>query len=305
MGWSSRSLGSRLQHKLFYFLIAVGGVRAAYALLFWVIMWYTCWPSVSRRSAAYLQRRFPKARWGALWLHRFCLHWEFGKCLVDRAAAGITGKFHIYMDEAQKQQLRTAHGEGKGLIVVASHVGCWHMSMSGLAELLPGPTSVVLHRDKNDVDRHYYEHSDKAPPFAIIDPSLGALSTVAMLQCVQKGGVLGLMGDRVFDNARLCEANFMGSAVGFPYLAYYLASVSAAPVAVFFAYRTKSGESCHVLADIIRVPPGLGKEGKAYAPYVGLYAEALEGSVAVQPYQFFNFYDMWGGKEYNERERKT
>jgi predicted LPLAT superfamily acyltransferase len=291
--WSGRSLGSRLQHAIFYRLISLGGRKAAYALLFWVITWYTCKPSVQRRSAAYLQRRFAGASGLALWRHRWRLHMELGKCLVDRAAAGIDGTFSIVMDEAQKRRLQALHAEGRGLIFLAAHVGCWHMAMSGLADILPGRAAIVMHHDAGDVDRHYYEHRGEAPPFAIIDPGQGPYSSVAMLRCLQEGGVLALMGDRAFGNAPVCRVPFMGGKIAVPCAAYRLASASGAPVAVFFACRSAPGEARHVLAAILRVPGNLGKRAEACAPFARRYAELLEACAQEYPYQFFNFYNMW------------
>ena len=49
--WSSRSIGSRLQHGIFYLLIRTFGRRAAYGLLFFVALWYTIRPLTRSRSA--------------------------------------------------------------------------------------------------------------------------------------------------------------------------------------------------------------------------------------------------------------
>lgn len=300
--WSSRSLGSRLQHGFFYLLIRLGGRRAAYALLFWVVLWYMFKPEAAGRCEPYLGRRFPGAGPLERWRHRWRLQWELGKALVDRAVAGITGQYAVAVDDDDLAALRALHNEGRGLIMLGSHVGSWHISMSAFPASLPAPVGIVLHRDAGDVDRHYFDHSGEKTPFTIIDPADGPASAVAMVQILQRNGVLCLMGDRPFGDARVCRAPFLGDAAALPYTAYYLASVTGASVAVFFSYRTGPGKARNVVDRVIRVPERLGKRPEAYEPYAAQYAAALENSTASHPYQFFNFYNMW---EHHEHQGKT
>lgn len=300
--WSSRSLGSRLQHGFFYALIRLGGRRAAYALLFWVVLWYMFKPEAARRCGPYLGRRFPGSGPCERWLRRWRLQWELGKALVDRAVAGITGQCAVDVDENEIRTLRELHSEGRGLIMLGSHVGAWHISMSAFPASLTAPVGVVLHRDAGDVDRHYFEHSGEKTSFTIIDPADGPAAAVAMVQILQQGGVLCMMGDRPFGDARICRAPLLGGTAALPYTAYYLASVTGAPVVVFFSYRTGPGRARNVVDRVIRAPEGLGKRPEPYEPYAAEYAAALENSAAGHPYQFFNFYNMW---EHHEHQGKT
>jgi len=291
--WTGRSLGTQWQHAFFYRLIALGGRKVAYAFLFWVVLFYMFKPSARERSAAYLVRRFPDAGRAALWLHRWRLQWELGKVLVDRATAGITGKASLRTAEDGAAIIRALHAENKGLILLASHVGCWHISMSALPDLLSAPASVVIYRNSEDYDRHYFEHQDGKPPFSVIDVAEGPKTAIAMIQRLQGGGVLCLMGDRPLGDSRVCRVPFLGGDILVPYTAFHLASVSGAAIVVFFAERTGPGEGEHRLGGVIRVPAGLGKNPEAYVPHAGAYARMLERCVEKLPYQFFNFYNMW------------
>ena len=301
-GWSSRSLGSRLQHAIFYALLGLGGRRAAYPLLFWVVLWYMFKPSATRRSAAYLRRRFPAAGGLARWRHRWRLHWELGKTLVDRAASSLSGRFFLEVSAEERARLRSLHAEGKGLILLASHAGCWHMALSALPDLFSGPANVVMYRAEGDHDRHYFELQGLRSPFGVIDPSDGPQSAVAMIQCLQRGEVLCLMGDRPFGDAGVCRVPFLGADISVPYTAYYLAAVSGAPIVMFFTCRTGPDSGRAECAGIVRIPSGLGKRPEAYLPFARAYAAALETYVAQRPYQFFNFYNMW---ETDEHQRQA
>ena len=56
--WTSRSVGSKLQHDIFYTIIRLGGHRAAYAVLNCVALYYTLFrPAIRKKADPYLTRR--------------------------------------------------------------------------------------------------------------------------------------------------------------------------------------------------------------------------------------------------------
>ena len=300
--WTSRSMGTKWQHAFFYRLIAIGGRNAAYFMLFWVVLAYMFNPSAAKRGEAYLKHRFPGAGLFGSWLHRWRWQWELGKSLVDRAVAGIKGDFFFDLAEEDLAALRELHARGKGIILLSSHIGCWQAALSYFGSLLPGVSaSVVMLRDEGDYDRHYFEHKSEAPPFTIIDPAEGPQSAIAMIQRLQGHGILLVMGDRPMGEAKLCPATFLGEEICLPTTPFYLASVSGAPMVVFFVYRTGPGKASNHLAGVVDVPEKLGKDPKAYAPYLQRYVGMLEKSVMDEPYQFFNFYNMWDHDEYQRK----
>jgi len=291
--WTSRSIGSRMQHGVFYLLIRTMGRRSAYILLFFVALWYTFRPMTRARSAPYLARRFPDAGCIGRLVHCFRLNWNFGLTLVDRAASGILGQFSIAASPEDENTLQALLREGRGLILLTGHAGCWQTSIAGL-ESAGRPVHVVMHRASDDVDRHSFEHSGGDAPFRIIDPQGYLGGTLEMFDALKKGHILCLMGDRAFGSDRnTISVPFLGGNVNLPFSAYRLASATTAPILVFFSRRIGPGRASHEIARIICVPGGLGRSGQDYLPYAREFALALEELTAKAPYQFFNFYDMW------------
>lgn len=291
--WTSRSIGSRLQHGVFYLLIRTLGRRPAYALLFFVVLWYTLRPMTRARSKPYLVRRFPRAGRLQRLRHCFMLNWNFGLTLVDRAASGILGQISITASQEDEQTLKTLLSQGRGLILLTGHFGCWQTSSAGL-DGIDTPVHVLMHRAPDDIDRQHFEHAGTEAPFHIIDPHGYLGGSLEMLEALGKGHILGLMGDRTFGSDRnTVRVPFLGDSVRLPFSAYRLASVTGAPILLFFSSRIGPGQAKHQIARVIRVPEGLGRSGDSYIPYAQQFALALEEMVFATPYQFFNFYDMW------------
>ena len=292
--WTSRSLGSSFQHQIFYALIRAGGRRAAYLLLHLVTPWYTLFrPIVRHRCRPYLSRRFPGR--GLLMrmadLHRLTL--AFGKILVDRAVLGIVGRNAMHNDHKGREVLQGLLAEGRGLIMLTAHVGCWQAGMASLSNL-DRNVALLIHREAGDVDRHFFEHEGGPTPFSIIDPAGFMGGALEMLQVLKNGDALCIMGDRVMGSqTNTLPVPFLGDPVPVPISPYKLASSWGAPIAVIFPHKVAADRYALGVTRVIRVPPHLGRDPEAFRPYAEQFIQALEGFTREHPYQFFNFFDMW------------
>ena len=303
--WSSRSVGSRLQHQSFYVFLRVGGLRAAYALLYLVVGWYTLFrPSVRRRGSYYLSRRFPGRSLPGRLSDSFWHSLELGKALVDRAAVGLLPPGTIKATLLEREALLDLLREGRGLILLTSHVGSWQAMMPALS-LLNTPVNLLIQREAGDVDSHYFELRGEACPFRIIDP-LGFLGgAIEMTSALKRGEVLCIMGDRVFGEARgVVSVDFLGAPAPFPTGPYKIAAATGAPIAVLFSVKTGFATYRMVLAGVLRVPERAGRAPQGYRPFAESYVRLLEECVGEHPFQFFNFYNMWAASGECSRESR-
>lgn len=293
-GWTSRSVGSRFQHGIFYCLIRLGGRRAAYGLLYFVALYYATFrPLVWRRCAPYLSRRFPGGGIFRRWLGVYRLSLGLGKSLIDRAAVGIVGPGALSARLSGKEKLLGLLGEGRGVILLTAHVGCWQAAMSALS-FLEAPVHMLMQREEGDVDRHYFEHAGLESPYRIIDPRGFLGGAVEMADVLKRGEVLCVMGDRVLgdESATLWET-YLGAPAAFPISAFKLSASTGAPVAVLFSAKTGSASYELSVADVIRVERPRVRGAEAFRPSLRRFVDALEAFGRNYPYQVFNFYDMW------------
>ena len=293
--WDSRSVGKRWQFAFFAFLLRAGGRRLAYLCMYVVAAWYVLLrPFVRRRCRYYLDRRFPEVRnpLVRLW-HDYRRIEALGESLIDRAAFGLQGPKALQMSFSECLRLREIINEGRGLIILNSHVGCWQVAMSAFHHC-GRPVSIVMHQGAADIDPRWFHGAGEDTPFSIIDPAQPLGGVLQMIAALKANHVLALMADRVFgSDPNTLQAAFLGAPVHFPVSPYRLASMQGTPIAVVYSYKT-GFSSCRVeLTRIIRVPAGLGRSNAAYASYLQQFIETLEASVASHPWQFFNFHDMW------------
>jgi predicted LPLAT superfamily acyltransferase len=295
--WDPRSVGKRWQFSLVGVLLRMGGRRIGYIGMYVVVAWYVLLrPFVRRRCRYYLDRRFPQVRnpLVRLW-HDYRRVEALGESLIDRLAFGLLGPEILKVDFPGGPRLRELCSEGRGLIVLSSHVGCWQVAMSAFV-YLRAPVCIVMHQEPGDVDPRWFQYAGSETPFAVIDPAQPMGGILQMIAVLENNHALAMMADRVFgDDPNTLAAPFLGAPVHFPISPYRLASMQGSPIAVVSSYKTGYSRYRVELDRIIRVPTGLGRSNAAYAPYLQEYVQALEGFTASHPWQFFNFHDMWQG----------
>ncbi|MFO7814075.1 MAG: lysophospholipid acyltransferase family protein [Pelovirga sp.] len=292
--WTSRSIGRDWQHRFFYLAIKLGGRRLAYLCLYVVVAWYALFSAVAKeRARYYLTRRFPGAGpWQRL-RQRYRLILTFGQVLIDRAMVGILGADRIKVKLHGKDELLSLLGEGKGMILVNAHVGCWQVAMSSLS-FMETPVNLLMQREEGDIDRHYFEHAGMECPYHIIDPRGFLGGALEMMEVLKRGEVLSVMGDRMLgDDQNGVTVEFLGGRVTMPFSAYKLASATGAPIVALFSYKTGPDSYDLKLYRMIRVPPALGRDQQIFVPYVQEFATSLEEFSREHPFQFFNFFNMW------------
>lgn len=291
--WQGKSLGTSWQYAIFYTLIKYGGYRLGYCLLFFVVSWYSLCPRVARTCTPYLSRRFPTASKASAFLHRWKLQWTFGKVLVDRACFGICNTLTPKFSQRDVDILNYLAQQEKGLIVLSAHMGAWQTAILPLHQALHKDVTVVLHQDNTDYEKSHFEHR-KDLPLHHIDPSQGALTSIAITKALTNGGTLAFMGDRIYDaDQHIAKIPFLGDTIQLSWGVLYLASITGAPIAVCLAHRTGPCQIQYEIKTVLHIPPKLGKDSAAYLPYLTQFAAIMEDFTKQHPYQFFNFYDMW------------
>ncbi|WP_424246129.1 putative LPLAT superfamily acyltransferase [Elusimicrobium posterum] len=290
--WNSKSVASEFKHKVFYFLIKFGGRPLAYILLYCVVTFYTFVPSLRRRSSYYIEKRFPGLNFFQRFARSFKLNLTLGKTLVDRAVLGITGEINILSSKEDQDLCARLYAQGKGLIVITAHCGCWQSAMSTF-DFMEGEKYVIYRRIKEDVDKQAHEHGKTKQTVKFIDPAGYAGGALDIMGALEKNAIICMMGDRVFGGEKnLCEVNFLGSPIKVPAGIYRMAAAFSTPVVVVFFPFKGAGKFDSVIAANFTVEDK-GADIKNYTPYAQIFADKMEEFCKDFPYQFFNFYNIW------------
>ncbi len=295
MNDTGKSIASRLQHEIFYFMVRLRLVFLAKALLCIVVFYYSLIPSVRKRCYPYLKRRFPNDQGFARWKHCYKLYLCFAEGLLQRSIFGILNENILTGHSKARDCIQNSVPDDKGAIILTAHIGAWQLGIASV-EKLNRPINIVQWISEQDTDKHYFEHKEQQNGHAIkiINSRDGVKASFDIIAALQHQELICIAGDRTTESTgESVEAIFLGDTIRLPATAFLLASITQVPLILSFSILKKD-KVYGVKTQVLNVPKNLRRNPKALQEIVQCFATAMEDMVQKYPYHFFNFFDMWG-----------
>ncbi len=242
---------------------------------------------------------FPKR--GVLY-HYWCTfrqYQNFTTIHIDRflAARSQTTKF----TSTGWEKLEAVIG-GQGGVLLMSHLGNWEIA-ARLLKQQKKDLQMLLYmgiKEKEGVEHMQKEELRRAGVTIIgVDQDGGSpFSAVEGIRFLQSGGLVSMAGDIVWRrDQRMVRVRFLGHEVDLPAAPYIFASVSGAPLFVFFAFRTGHNSYHFTLSDPITIRSVPRRErGEAIAEAAQQYADLLEQALREHPFAWFHFDRFLGNR---------
>ncbi len=292
---TGKSVASRLQHEIFYFMVRLRLVFLAKILLRCVVFYYSLRPSVRKRCYAYLERRFPEAKGFTRWLHCYKIYLRFAEVILERSINGILNIKSTTANSQAREYIKDNLNPEKGCIILTAHIGAWQLGLSAIEEL-DRPINIVQWINEQDTDKHYFEHEEQQGKHVIklINSRDGIKASFAITSALQHKEIVCIAGDRIDEFSDLgAEVTFLGGIIRLPTTAFLLASITQVPLIISFSILQKDGVH-GVFTKRLDLPPNLRRNPQALQEYIQIFATTMEDMVQKYPYHFFNFFDMWG-----------
>jgi len=256
-------------------------------LLYPICAYFVLFSSRARRASAQYLRRVLGRR-GNVFRH----YHSFATTILDRAyfLSGRSRHFEVALHDPEDTQ---ALMRRRGCILLGSHLGSFEVLRARSdAERIP-PVNMLMYVDNagklNSVLRAL------APELEARVIPLGSPDALLRVhECLERGEIVGMLGDRAWRNERTCACDFLGAPAKFPLGPMLIAGLVQAPVVLFFGlYRGARRYEIRLepFADAIALER---RDREASArPWVERYARRLEHHCRAAPYNWFNFYDFW------------
>ena len=231
----------------------------------------------------------------------------FAMSMLDRLAAWA-GDLKLardvdFADEESRRLLCEPTPDGKGRLVLVSHIGVAEATRALAQHDRAVPVwALVFDRHAPRFKAMLESVAPDASRHVIAVDQLG-VETASMLQdAIARGEWVAIAADRTPNDAltrsdRSVTADFMGHKAPFPAGPFILASLLKCGVVTLFAVRRGNRIliKCRPFADEVRLPRR-GREPELER-LAGLWSERLEAEALEHPAQWFNFYDFWHEEE--------
>jgi len=267
------------------------GRRVGRLLLFPICAYFMLFSHTGRRaSRGYLARLFGRQ---PTWREVFRHHYAFASTLLDRAFL-LRGRAEVLAFTRNLcEPLYAMQQSGQGCLLLGAHMGSFEVTRYFGAKYAGLKLRMLMYQDNaQKVSR--VARSLAGGDLLPIIPLGGFDALFQAKEALDRGEVVGLLGDRVFDARKYVEVPFLGQLAAFPTGPFLLAHTLKVPVVLFFGLYTGGNryvEHAELFAERITIDPAHRQED--LARWVQRYAERLEHYCRAYPYNWFNFYDFW------------
>jgi predicted LPLAT superfamily acyltransferase len=283
--------GSYLALRLITWIATRFGRRLSRVLLYPISAYFVLFSHASRRASLdYLQRVRAQA---VNWLDVFRHYYYFASTLLDRIYF-LSGQHDLFEIQMHGAEIVQRQGErGQGCLLLGSHLGSFD-AMRALGILQQHLSIKVLMYEENAKKINTVLNAINP---AMTDSVIAIGAPDALLKVkeeIDRGTLVGILGDRVMFDDRVISATFFGKKAVFPGGPMMLASALKVPVVLCFGlYRGGNRYDIYfeLLAECIEINR-LDRE-KEVTNWTQKYVDRLEHYCRLAPYNWFNFYMYW------------
>lgn len=299
---SARKRGNALGFWFFRSFLRVFGLRGAYGLLYPVCTYYLLFDRTAVRAAqAYIRRRFRghgplRQHWDV-----YRLFVSQGRNLIDRyyLLGGGPG-IEIRLEDGDRLDA-VLQGQ-QGFVLLLAHLGNWQAIMTVLRRF-QRQVYLVMRPEDNPAVAGTLRIGADAERVSVISPEGPLGNVVAIMDAIEHGGVVAIMGDRSYA-FRSVPVDFLGDRARFSCGAFHIAAAAGCPLVVLLAAKTARRTYVVRVEDVFhpRYQAGAGKREQLRG-WVQQFAKRMERYVAQYPFQCFLFHDVW--REAEEQDAPT
>jgi len=241
-------------------------------------------------SREYLERLLGPAGWFRRTWRSYRQFHAYAIALVDRYLFLLRGPDAFRIVEEGREAVQDAVGEGRGLVLVTSHLGNADLAGAVLVGDDVPIRAVRVQAERPEIQR-LFQRAGQAPQ--VIDVSAPGSATVRILAALREGCVVGMMGDRVVDGYWV-ELPFLGHPAPLPAGPFLVAAIAGVPLVASFCL--KEGPRSYRVITLpprrLEFQPGRPRDEQLVA-WIAAFVADLERLARRYPDQWFNFFPFW------------
>lgn len=221
---------------------------------------------------------------------------RFGQIILDKIAVWIGSLSHTQVDFPNREFLRAKIKEGKGGVLLVSHVGNLEICRAISYQTPSLKLNILVHTHHAEKFNALLNKVNPDSELTFLQVTeIGPDTAVMLKQKVEAGEFLAIVGDRipVSSTLRTSVVPFMGKPARFAQGPFILAALMKCPVFTLFCIKDSGRYRVEVepFADVMKL--NRKRRNEDLLSYIEQYAKRLEIYATKYPYQWFNFYPYW------------
>jgi len=266
------------------FAVTARGIAAGYFFLF---------PRRAAASAGFYRAVFPERSRLYSWWCAWRQFQNFTTLFLDRYVFGNRGD--ITYTSQGREHLFNAVNQGRGGIMLISHMGNWEMAARLLREMIPELRLMIImgRRAKEQIERMQKEDlSANGIRIIVADQDAGTpFALVEVASFLQAGGFVAMAGDKLWrSDQRAVSIRIFKHTARLPEAPFTLALLSSVPLYVFFSSIRGRGRHHFSISDPLTIKAEERSLRKSAVLMTAQeYADLLADQVRKNPLEWFHF----------------
>jgi len=267
------------------------GRRAARLLLYPVCVYFLLFsPSARAASTKYLRKVLGREP-GLAEAFRHC-H-TFAATLLDRVFLFNDQYARFDVRVNGEDILRDTMADGRGCFLMGAHMGSFEI-IRALGRLnTQARISLVMYAE--NARKFNSVLAAVNPKLALQVIELGKVDSMLKVErALERGEIVGMLGDRTFRDEGTAAFRFLGEAAHFPTGPFRVAAMLQRPLVLMFGlYRGGNRYDIHFERLVDAWPDSRVERKRTVAEAQRGYVARLEHHCRDAPYNWYNFYDFW------------
>jgi predicted LPLAT superfamily acyltransferase len=282
--------GHRWAYQFMLWVALRLGRKTARTLLYPICTYYVLFSWRASKGITTFLRRVLKRR---ITIKDLFSHYHaFASTLLDRTYILANQRDEFDLTIRDLDVLLDRVDRKQGCLLLGSHLGSFDiLRATGLATR-NAPIKLLMHQENAPIINEVFGKLDPSLSDCIIP--VGEPDTMLRAKdCLDAGGLVGMLGDRPLKNDKVVFCDFLGHTAQFPSGPMLIASILKVPVVLFFClYRGAGRYDIHfeLFAESVIIPREHRTEG--LQEWTQRYALRLEAYCRLAPNNWFNFYDF-------------
>jgi predicted LPLAT superfamily acyltransferase len=265
--------------------------------LIWLIaLWFTNFPTRASRCGSDIYLRAVLGR-VPRFADRFRQNRTFAHVMLDRARLLSSGLSRFSVGVKCEDAILRHHRAGRGGVLLGAHFGSFE-ALRALDRQLPGlSVRYLMFQEHAAKSTRLLDALNPAVAAQVIPIHDGQGAMLAVRDALEAGHFVAFLGDRmpVRNQRGEIEVQFLGGPVDLPRAPYLCAILTKVPLILCFAPRTGARRYEIAFAEVYDgAPVHRGDRDALCHALAQKYADALSAMCRKHPYNWFNFFDIWG-----------
>ena len=289
--WEGKTRGGVLGYKIFVWTLKYLGLRFAYFLLSFVVIYFVAASGKAFMTIFHFYHEVMKYSRVKAFLSIYRNYYMFGQILLDKIVmlAGFQQKFTF--DFEGEEYLRQMHDGG---LLVSAHVGNWEIA-GQLLNRLEKRINIILFDAEHQQIKGYLSDvmNTRNVNFIVIRDDFSHL--VEIRQALANKEIVAMHGDRYIEGNKTVILNFMGKPAAFPIGPVNMAAKFKVPVSFVFAVKETNSHYHFYATPLHQVAftTNLKQREEHFRSALEIYTRKFEEILRKYPLQWFNYYDFW------------